>query len=57
MNFQVGQVVILQSGGIKMTISRITEDSGDILCVWFDNEGVLHRDAFKGSCLKIVSLV
>ena len=39
--FNVGQVVILKSGGPKMTISQINDRiiDGDCKCMWFNKEG------------------
>lgn len=35
-NFQVGDVVVLNSGSPKMTVKMIT-DSAEIICEWFEN--------------------
>lgn len=35
--FSVGDVVVLKSGGPKMTVSEVGVDEGQIKCVWFDN--------------------
>jgi uncharacterized protein YodC (DUF2158 family) len=36
--FKVGDVVLLKSGGPKMTVSEIDEDS--VFCRWFHNNRV-----------------
>ena len=41
----VGDVVQLNSGGVKMTVSEIRETATgvEILCTWFQAHGVGHR--------------
>jgi uncharacterized protein YodC (DUF2158 family) len=52
--FKPGDVVVLRSGGPKMTVMRVGKDSFDapsLLCVWFEGtkreEGRFHADALK----------
>lgn len=56
MNFKIGDVVVLKSGGPLMTIHGIGEyisvtGSKGLLCRWFDNnkviEEVFHPDAVE----------
>ena len=35
MTFQIGDVVVLKSGGPKMTVQYIDRKDGDVYCVWF----------------------
>lgn len=51
MNFKIGDVVLLKSGGPAMTVHKIddyspTGPNPGLLCVWFDNnkkvEDVFH---------------
>nr|WP_319572787.1 DUF2158 domain-containing protein [uncultured Draconibacterium sp.] len=59
--FKQGDVVILKSGGPKMTIENYHEFVGfnsssvsDHLvdCTWFDNEGTLQSRTFEQDALK-----
>lgn len=52
MNFKVGDIVCLKSGGPNMTIQSIQEKPysvlsvGDLHCIWFEN-GALKNNSFK----------
>jgi uncharacterized protein YodC (DUF2158 family) len=37
MKFQIGDVVVLKSGGPAMTVADLTEDGG-VICIWFDGK-------------------
>lgn len=37
MEFFIGDVVILKSGGPKMVVSTINMDSMDMTCIWYTN--------------------
>jgi len=57
MNFKAGDIVVLKSGGPKMTIEKIVhknEPNPEIVahCIWFENEQV-KGDAFS---IDIISL-
>lgn len=52
--FEVGDVVQFKSGGPKMTISQVNEDTNNHLCVWFDNEGRSYQSYFSKYILKVV---
>ncbi|HEY6120017.1 MAG TPA: DUF2158 domain-containing protein [Pyrinomonadaceae bacterium] len=55
-DFEIGDVVQLQSGGPKMTVHSLVSD-GDVVCQWFEgNEGV-HEDNFPKAALKNVEQV
>ncbi len=47
--FETGQVVHLNSGGIKMTVEAV--DGDDVHCVWTDRQQKLIRDTLPASCL------
>jgi uncharacterized protein YodC (DUF2158 family) len=52
--FKVGDVVRLNSGGPRMTIVRLFEDTdGDqrATCTWFDNDKHSHEADFKTDAL------
>lgn len=48
--FKVGDVVVLKSGGRKMTIEHILEDGA--FCVWLDDTGHEHGRIFKFTSLE-----
>jgi uncharacterized protein YodC (DUF2158 family) len=58
MNFKIGDVVILKSGGPPMTVHKIavypaTDPDQGLLCVWFDGnhklEAIFHPNAVEPS--------
>jgi len=49
MNFQVGDVVKLKSGGPAMTVKEVS-DRG-IICNWFDQDGKVQRQGFASGQL------
>jgi uncharacterized protein YodC (DUF2158 family) len=55
-NMEIGSVVMLKSGGARMTIvyipSRIGEDTEDYryFCHWFEN-GILNKECYSKKCL------
>lgn len=48
MEFQVGDVVQLKSGGPRMTVEAV--DEGLVDCVWFEKQKA-HRNAFNAALL------
>ena len=48
-NFKEGDVVILKSGGVHMTVQKAHED-GICLCVWF-SDGTLNKEEFPSILL------
>ncbi len=52
--FEVGDVVLLPSTSVKMTVSRITEkgETTKCHCVWFDEHNNLHEADFDARALK-----
>ena len=49
--FNIGDVVLLKSGGPVMTIDNDNGD-GTYWCQWFDKNGELKGASFKGETLK-----
>lgn len=50
-NFKIGEVVVLKSGGPKLTVSAINSDQ-TIVCCWFDRNEILHYANFVAIVLK-----
>lgn len=50
---KIGEVVMLRSGGPKMTV-EFTPDDYNVKCVWFQGT-TLHRGEFKVELLQRVS--
>jgi len=53
-DFKKGDVVMLKSGGPKMTIKYLISDEDSCLCQWFDVN--LHIQAVKISLSSIVKV-
>lgn len=49
--FKVGDVVVLKSGGPKMTINNFL-DEDRIECTWFDQKNILQYQNFRPELLK-----
>ena len=49
MSVEKGDVVVLNSGGMKMTAESISDDL--VNCVWFDAKNVLQRASFETAVL------
>ncbi len=47
--FKTGDIVKLRSGGPEMTVTSVEGD--DIVCTWFDENGVNQDGIFKSSIL------
>lgn len=42
-----GDIVVLRSGGPRMTLSSIRDDGSAVcFCKWFDESGELHKERF-----------
>jgi uncharacterized protein YodC (DUF2158 family) len=51
MNFNVGDVVMVKSGGPKMTVDQVARD--EVRCVWFDERaGDFKRAVFPVATLE-----
>lgn len=47
---KIGDVIRLKSGGPRMTVSEVDEDSGgtmSVWCEWFDEKNVAQRGTFS----------
>lgn len=49
-DFKIGDVVELNSGGVKMTIADVTEGCSIVYCSWF-NDNELMKGEFHEDCL------
>jgi uncharacterized protein YodC (DUF2158 family) len=50
MDLKPGDVVILKSGGLPMTVAEVND--GAIACVWMDGEGDLLRETLPLAVLE-----
>ncbi|MDX1483229.1 MAG: DUF2158 domain-containing protein [Alphaproteobacteria bacterium] len=52
-NLVAGEVVVLRSGGPRMTVEEVAYDNGDILitCSWFDENNRRQREQFLSKML------
>ena len=48
---QIGDIVVLKSGSSEMTVARLDE-TGRVVCVWFDRRQTVHRHAFPAEALR-----
>jgi uncharacterized protein YodC (DUF2158 family) len=49
MAFEPGDVVVLKSGGLAMTVAAVEEDS--VECLWLGEEGELFRESIPSVAL------
>ena len=54
MDLKPGDVVILKSGGVPITVAEVNGDT--ILCVWMGGEGDLFREALPIAVLELAEL-
>ena len=52
MAFQAGEVVVLKSGGMQMTVATVDDDGVQVL--WLGEEGDLFRETLPASVLELV---
>ena len=52
MAFQAGEVVMLKSGGMQMTVAAVDDDN--VQCLWLGEEGDLFRETLPTSALELV---
>ena len=52
MDLKPGDVVMLKSGGLPMTVAEVNEDA--VACVWAGAEGALHRETLPSAVLEKV---
>jgi uncharacterized protein YodC (DUF2158 family) len=50
--FEVGDVVSLNSGGPNMTVSEI--DGDNVLCQWFLDDGTGDSESFPKACVTLI---
>ena len=53
MAFEPGDVVVLKSGGLAMTVAAVDEDS--VECLWLGEEGELFRESIPTVALIVAS--
>lgn len=54
MEFEIGELVRLKSGGPKMTVDCRMADGQSVNCTWFDDGGKSHTKNFAVASLKKV---
>jgi uncharacterized protein YodC (DUF2158 family) len=56
MAFKVGDIVVLKSGGPKMTVCVVpNEYFSKYICEWFDDSGELKRSPFPENAIQPIS--
>ena len=56
MTYELGDVVILNSGGPRMTVVEVSEGGGAISCTWMNEDGdELHHGVFKAVTIELAS--
>jgi uncharacterized protein YodC (DUF2158 family) len=54
MDLKPGDVVLLKSGGLPITVAEVNGDT--ILCVWMGGEGDLFREALPMAVLELAEI-
>jgi uncharacterized protein YodC (DUF2158 family) len=54
MDLKPGDVVLLKSGGLPITVAEVNGDT--ILCVWMGGEGDLFREALPMAVLELTEI-
>jgi uncharacterized protein YodC (DUF2158 family) len=52
MPFEPGNIVVLKSGGLQMTVAEIGDDG--VQCLWLGEEGDLFRETLPEAVLDLV---
>ena len=52
MAFQAGEVVVLKSGGMQMTVAAVDDDN--VQCLWLGEEGDLFCETLPEAVLELV---
>ena len=53
-NIKAGDVVVLKSGGPRMTVDYVNDDGKTAYCIWFDkNETRQRKNFFLASLAKV----
>lgn len=55
MELKAGDVVMLKSGGVPLTVADV--DGDDIECVWLGEEGDLFRETLPRAVLEIALVI
>jgi len=53
MDFKVGDVVVLKSGGSEMRIEKVEAESNEIWCRYFDDEDKDHKIVIDAKTLEL----
>lgn len=53
-SFEIGEIVVLKSGGPYMTVSAIDPATQLLECIWFDEDELKHVDDFPKEVLETV---
>ena len=51
--YKTGDVLFSKENNCKVTVEAVTTD-GQIVCVWMDNDGHMHRELFSSNELGII---
>lgn len=52
-SFSIGDIVVLKSGGLPMTVLNIHPESGEVLVAYFDLDANVMRDGFPPESLEL----
>lgn len=53
-DFKTGDVVMLKSGGPKMTVSNFIKMNKEVTCKWFNKDNQINSDLFNIEMLDTV---
>lgn len=54
MDIKPGDVVMLKSGGLPLTVASVEDDN--VTCVWMSDDGVLFHDTLPAAVLDLLEL-
>lgn len=54
MTFNPGDVVMLKSGGLPLTIATVSDEN--VTCVWMSDDGVLFHDTLNAAVLDLLEI-
>ena len=56
---KIGDVVLLKSGGSKMTVEQVHEQGGIsfLAVIWFDSGAQVHREILHPDMVRLVNVV
>lgn len=55
MTFEPGNIVMLKSGGMQMTVAEATDEG--VQCLWLGEEGDLFRETLPEAVLELVPAI